>query len=86
MNVIDQLIENRKGRKIMETIKNLHRYEDEWLWDFDGETYCTNALGEGIWKWKPDGTWQQLVGTCQFSLYGYSGSGARKKINRYHNG
>jgi hypothetical protein len=70
----------------METIKNLRRDGNKWFWEFADETYCTDARGEGIWMWRPDGTWQQLVGTCQFSLYGYSVSGARKKINRYHNG
>ena len=59
--------------------------------------YRTNGVGEGLWKLEPGNTytvspdtgkyksiyeWKQQTGTGQFSLRGYSISGARKKIAR----
>ena len=61
--------------------------------------YKTNSAGNGLWvlapsstcaidpdtgKYRPIYEWKQIRGTCQFSLNGYSMSGARKKISRRH--
>ena len=77
-------------------IKNLYLEENQWFWtyvdDEGSETqYRTNSYGEGMWEYVKTGTWmvqkkqhlwewKQITGTCQFSLRGYSLSGARKKL------
>lgn len=71
-------------------IKKLHRIEKQWFWHYDDDeernySYFTNGNGQGIFRQKNG--WvanvEQLVGSCQFSLSGYSASGARKKLNRH---
>ena len=67
--------------------------------DDSSTEYKTNLLGHGLWVLAPGNTcaidpdtgkyrsiyeWKQILGTCQFSLNGYSMSGARKKIARRH--
>ena len=86
----------------MVKIKNLQCVDGCWSWtevdEFgDAVDYRTNSDGQGIWAYVDSGTrmlpdyepvmeWRQQVGTCQFSLRGYSASGARKKIVRISSG
>ena len=41
-----------------------------WRWELsDGRVYRTNGEGEGLWRWNESrAEWQQIRGTCQFSL------------------
>ena len=79
-------------------IRNLKCIDGEWSWEaenFEGdiERFKTNSVGEGRWilartgailmpENKPQYTWQQIDGTCQFSLKDYTMSGARRKLIR----
>ena len=81
-------------------IRNLKNNDGQWYWDYvneyDERRECrTDSAGDGIWeyaktggRWMPENKpvyeWKQIVGSCQFSLSGYSISGARKKLNRYY--
>jgi hypothetical protein len=59
--------------------------EGQFRWERPetGGWYYTNKDGEGIFYHNDaTGTYNQETGTCQFSLSGYSLSGARKKLNR----
>jgi hypothetical protein len=68
-------------------IKNLKKHNDGmWTWRKDDEDGCyyTNENGEGIFfQDGRNGSSRQIIGNCQFSLSGYTLSGARKKINRF---
>lgn len=60
---------------------------NQWSWEIKGRTrysYHTNNCGEGIFEYdsKTCET-RQLTGTCQFTIAGYTASGARAKINRW---
>jgi hypothetical protein len=79
----------------MNNVKNLKKNENYWSWSFEEEPnyrYFTNDDGAGIFsqKIKRETNYanecdvKQLEGTSQFSLRGYSLSGARKKLNRYY--
>ena len=74
-------------------IWGLHRNGKCWFWHYDDDdernySYFTNDAGQGIFRQKivcnaNDCLVEQLVGTAQFSLSGYSMSGARKKLNAH---
>jgi hypothetical protein len=60
----------------------------------EGKEYRTNKSGEGLWAWRQSSAydlhdnkyvyeWQQVEGTCQFSLRQSTRSGIRKAIERY---
>lgn len=69
------------------SVKKLYKDGDCWTWEISnqpGRIFYTNNNGEGIWEDWGKGE-QQIVGICEFSLKGYSLSGARKKINRIAN-
>lgn len=64
--------------------------KEDWIYGEDGwkeaivpTDYFTNTAGEGIFTYEENGNLKQIIGTCQFSLTGYSVSGARKKIKRW---
>ena len=82
-------------------IRNLRKESDSFRWTWtviDSDViheYRTNAYGEGLWVYAPNGCvwvengkstpvfeWRQIEGTCQFSLKGYTISGARRKLLR----
>lgn len=77
-------------------IKKLHKDGKRWFWHYDDDdernySYFTNDAGQGIFRQKNiretndanECDVEQLVGTAQFSLSGYSLSGARSKLNRH---
>ena len=57
--------------------------EDGWEQALVPTDYFTNTSGKGIFYYEENGNLKQITGTCQFSLTGYSLSGARKKIKRW---
>jgi hypothetical protein len=72
---------------------NLKKVDNQWSWRVRGSKflYYTNLSGYGLFTQKTvretnyanECDEKQIEGTCQFSLSGYSMSGARKKINNY---
>ena len=76
----------------MTRILNLKKDERQWYWTVEDtdywseETtrtdYFTDKEGDGIFEIYK-GARHQITGTCQFTLDGYSMSGARKKIKRW---
>jgi hypothetical protein len=79
----------------MSKVRNLKFDGEAWYWSFEDEpkvSYFTNNNGEGIFRQKTvretnfanECDIKQKTGICQFSLKGYSISGARKKLNRYY--
>lgn len=76
----------------MDKVIGLKKVDNQWFWGFKGDknAYYTNSSGEGIFKqksiretnWANECDEKQITGTCQFSLSGYTLSGARKKLNR----
>lgn len=49
--------------------ESLRSYGDHgWAWNYDGDEWRTNSIGEGKFRRRRDYTWQQIAGTSQFSL------------------
>jgi hypothetical protein len=85
----------RAGKKeeYMPIKKLQHSESGYWSWEYENEPhvlYFTNDKGQGVFRQKYVRTTnqanecdkKQIVGTSQFSLSGYSMSGARAKINK----
>ena len=41
----------------MSNIGSLKKEDGTWTWSHEGTLYRTNSEGEGIWEYRPDGTW-----------------------------
>ena len=66
---------NRATKK--EEFVSKDKRREFWSWNMGKDCFYTDNDGCGLWINN-----KQIKGTCQFSLFGYSKSGARKKINR----
>ena len=67
-------------------IKKLRNDRNRWTWETCEHgreiQFTTNINGNGIFMITGSG-YKQITGTCQFTLYGLSSSGAYKKIRRW---
>lgn len=79
-----------------ENVKKLRVDMKCWKWEFDSEpnvVYFTDHSGNGIFAQKTvretnkasECDVNQITGTSQFNLSGYTKDGARRKLNKYFN-
>ena len=68
----------------MKKIKWFIEGEAVTAWISDCQYFFTNKLGEGVFYGDLErGTWKQLVGTCQFSVYGLTDDSKKQKLRTW---